>query len=411
MANGTFVFDYFSGVLGSTFNTSSNSSLAFKKLTGTSFNLSEKTRYSYRSVLSGIKELLAIPVQETALDIKDRSIIYDVAENTATIREDYLNFYNINEQFYFISAKDLSFFNSGIDKLFFLFCTVPVQLHLVIYGLFKKDRSGLNSVLKNILITRNFSALKKKVEKKKVYLFSIYDTNSAFLANNLIKQGFYVSQITSEVPLYKWNKIIITNELIICSEYQTAEVEEFKNTIRFNELKLFGPELFYKISDQYKSSPDKNFNIGFYSTGGWIRNKLGHIDQGTSIEEFETRILNDLNTILSNKKEINLIIYPHPREREFFNNSESELYNYYKKALPSITFKINQVNKPANMLFDDVYLAVCYMTTLIFERVHAKRKSVIAYFKEEDFPLNNNIENLSVVKDINELQRTIEMTY
>jgi len=411
MAVGTFLFDYFSGVFGNVFNNGSNSALAFKKLVGTSFNLPERSRYSYRSVLSGIKEVFSIPVQKKAFDVNGKSIIYDVAGNTGSIREEYLDFYNIKDKFYFISSKDLSFFNSGNDKLFFLFCTLPIQLHLIIYGLFKKDRSGLNLVLKNILITRNFSALKSEVKNKKVYLFSIYDTNSAFLANSLIKNGFYVSQITSEVPLYKWNKIIITNELIICSEYQKAEVDEFKDTIRFNELKLFGPELFYKISGQYQSAPNKNFNIGFYSTGGWIRNKLGHIDQGTNIEVFETKILNDLNTILSKKKEISLIIYPHPREREFFNNSESELHDYYKKALPSITFKINPVNKPANMLFDDVYLAVCYMTTLIFERVHAKRRSVIAYFKEKDFPLKNNLESLSIVKDIDELQRTIEMTY
>jgi hypothetical protein len=120
-------------------------------------------------------------------------------------------------------------------------------------------------------------------------MFGIYDTNSAFLSYCLMKNSSCVHQITSEVPIYKWNKIIVTNELILCSEYQFAEIEAFKQTVVFDTFKLFGPELYYKVSDLYEKPAQKNNKIAFYSTGGWVRKKLGNIDQGVDIEFFEEK--------------------------------------------------------------------------------------------------------------------------
>jgi hypothetical protein len=405
------LISYFSGVLGCIFNIGSRTSFAYLKLKSTSFNLSQKDRFSFRAILSGILYIVKVPLQKIEQNNSTNAIIYDIANDTEKERVEFLEYYGVKEQFSFLSPRDLLKFNSVFDKFLFLFFTIPVQIHICIYGIFKKDRSGLHSVLKNLLITRNFFKLNKHLSGRKIYLFSIYDTNSAFLSNNLIKSGARISQVTSEVPLYKWNKIIVTNELILCSDYQLLEIEKFKDSMFFDSFKLFGPELYYKIAKKYELPQGRNSNVGFYSTGGWVRNKLGHIDQGIDMEMFETRILNDLDKILSKRKEIKLIIYPHPREKAFFKNSEIDLYNYYHKFLPTANFEISNNAQPSNLLFDDVYIAICYMTTLIFERMHAKRKSVIAYFKEKDFPLKNKFDYLEIVTSESELQKVIDLNY
>ena len=57
--------------------------------------------------------------------------------------------------------------------------------------------------------------------------------------------------------------------------------------------------------------------------------KLGNIDQGVDIEFFEEKILKDIDDCLSEYKDLELIIYPHPREKTFFNFSYKHLYEYY----------------------------------------------------------------------------------
>jgi len=244
-----------------------------------------------------------------------------------------------------------------------------------------------------------------------VYMFGIYDTNSAFLSYSLMKNNSYVHQITSEVPIYKWNKILITNELILCSDYQFVEIEAFKKTVLFDTCKLFGPELYYKVADLYQLPAVVNNRIAFYSTGGSVRNKLGNIDQGFDIEFFEEKILKDIDECLSDFKALELIIYPHPREKVFFNHSIELLYKHYEKFLPNCKFTIKTENILTDEFFNECYLAICFISTVMFERVHAKRQSVFMYHNEKEFPLKHNVDYLHFINSKNELKMIINKCY
>ncbi len=407
------ICSYFVGLLLNFFGSKTRAALSYKKLTGRSFDLPEKDRYSYRALLAGIKRVYAFPIG-AALKTQSKGnsiLVYDLGSDSEKNRREFLYYYGIKNDLEFISSNKMKHFNSGLDKILFLIVTIPVQLHVLIFGLFKKDKSGLNSILTNILLTRNFirNAIHKKASQ--IILFSIYDTNSSFLANCLMKNKIYVSQVASEVPLYKWNKLIVTNELILCSEYQEYELSEFKDTLLFDKYTLFGPELYYMVADLYKDAPVKNNKLGFYSTGGWIRKKLGHADQGLDIEWFETKILKDLAVILQKRKEIELIIYPHPREWIHFSGSEKEMRKFYSGFLGDTTFKINAAGKPTNLIFDEVYVAICYMTTVIFERMHAGRKSAFVYFKEKGFPVKQDTKQLSIINNEAELEEFILSCY
>jgi hypothetical protein len=408
------ITSYFSGLFFNSIGRASKSALCYRKLTGASFDLPEKDRYSYRSLLSGIKRVYTLPI-EKAIKNKDHAnkkiIVYDLNSDAEKSRIEFLNYYGIKDDLVFIASDKIRHFNSGLDKVVFIIVTMPVQVQLMISGLFKKDKSGLSSILKNILLTRNLVRIATRGKASKVILFSIYDTNSSFLANSIMREGIYVSQVTSEVPLYKWNRVIVTNELILCSEYQEHELNEFKVTLLFDKYTLFGPELYYKVADLYKHTPLKNNKLGFYSTGGWLRKKLGHADQGVDIKFYEAKILKDLATVLRKRKDIELIIYPHPREWVNFSGSEVEMRKFYSGFLGDTNFNISAAGKPTNLIFDEVYLAVCYMTTVIFERMHAGRKSAFVYFKENGFPVKKGIKNLSIINNEVELEELVLSSY
>ncbi len=409
------ILSYFKGMFFYVIGETNRASLSYQKLFNISFNLPEKYRYSYKSVLSELRKLACIPVKLDSHELTESnnnsSIVYDLSDVSKKERIHYLRFYGIENELVFVTSQELVYFSSFGHKVWFLFVTFPIQIQLLILGLFKKDISGLSFVLKNILITSNFLKLSKRQKIKDVYMFGIYDMNSAFLSYSLMKKHNYVHQITSEVPIYKWNKIIVTNELILCSEYQFAEIEAFKKTVVYDSCKLFGPELYYKVADLYQFPAVKNNKVAFYSTGGWVRNKLGNIDQGLDIECFEEKILNDIDDCLSEYKELELIIYPHPREKVFFDHSIELLQQHYLKFLPNCKFTIKTENILTDEFFNECYLAVCFISTVMFERVHAKRQSVLMYQNEKEFPLKNNVDYLHFINSKDELKTIIKKCY
>lgn len=402
---------YFAGAFGSFFGLKTAPALAFRKLSSTSFESREKDRYAYRSVISGIRRIFNFPVRGQRKTFNSNTLIYDIDPAAGADRTAFLRYNDVKEPLDVLTADDLLHYDSSTDKLFFILASLPVQLHLLVFGLFKKDRSGLNALLKNLLICRNMLRMNVDFRKLHFYMFSIYDANSAFLSYCLMEKGTMVSQVTSEVPLYKWNHIILTDELILCSAYQQLELAALKETLRYKSVKLFSPESFYKIAHLYTQEQPKNKSVGFYSTGGWVRTKLGHIDQGTDLEKNEAKILSDLDAILKEKKELSLIVYPHPREWDYARKNNMDLFDHYRTLIPSASFRLQEPGVAGNTLFDDTYVAVCYMTTLIFERAHAGRRSVIAYYKEKGFPLAKSSGALMIVGDKSELRQAIATAY
>ncbi len=409
------ILGYFKGMFFYVIGEQNRASLSYQKLFNVSFNLPEKFRYSYKSVLSELRKIVNIPVKLDSNELTEinsnSSIVYDLSDVSKKERINYLRFYGIETNLVFVASQEFLYFSSFRHKVWFFVITFPIQIQLLILGLFKKDISGLSFVLKNIVITHNFLRFCKRQKIKDVYMFGIYDTNSAFLSYNLIKNHCYVHQVTSEVPIYKWNKLIVTNELILCSEYQFAEVEAFKKTVVYDSCKLFGPELYYKVANLYQLPAVKNNKVAFYSTGGWVRNKLGNINQGVDIEFYEEKILKDINECLSDMKELELVIYPHPREKVFFDHSIELLVQHYLKFLPNCKFTIKTENILTDEFFNECYLAICFISTVMFERVHAKRQSVLMYQNEKEFPLKNNVDYLHFINSKDELKSIIKKCY
>ncbi len=404
------IHNYFLGLLNFCLGNNNTYCLAFKKSIGASFNLQQKYRYKYAAVLSGIKQIYTLPVKSIANNFKNKTVIFDLTPDSEKIRLNYINnTYEDKPECVFVAGSELLLYETKLDKILFLLFSFPFQLSLLVLGLFVKDKSGLNCMPTNLVTAYNFCKLCKRTATKGVFMFCVFDTNSVFLTLCLQKINIYVTSFTSEVPLYKWNQIIVTDHLKICIEYQKTECEIFNKTILYKKLSYIEPETYYRAKHLYLDPQEYSNKLGFVSTGGWVRNRLDHIHQGLDFETFENQILTDLNEILAENKHISLVIYPHPRELEYYNLTE--LTNYYAEKLPNTKFQINSPNTHSNMLFNETYLSICFISTLIFERFYAKRKSALVYYKEEHFPLPYKSDFLSFVFNKSEFTKLITDTF
>lgn len=405
------LYIFFVGLIQSPFKPNSKYVLAFQKLIGASFLIQEAHRYQYKTILSRIKDFLNSPILTNREKLVSNCIVYDVNDYSKQNRLDYLKNYNVqysNSQF--VSADSLLVFKSNFHKISVISLLIPVVVVQLVLGLFIKDKSGISSVLQNMLVNSNFLSSIDSKSVSNIVLFSIYDTNSAFLSLCLMRKRLHVTNITSEVPLYKWNKITICNTLHVCSNYQLAELKQIP-TLIYDKVELGMPEKSYLVKHLYESKASVNSKqIGFISTGGWVRNKLGHLNQGTDIEKNEAKILYDLNEILIEHSNIQLIIYPHPRELTYFSSIE-DLINHYKQFLPRINFQIQPTKQANNELFNETKLAICYLSTIIFERAYFKRASAIVYFKDDIFPVKFEDEYLTIIDSKEKLNQLINKTY
>jgi hypothetical protein len=402
--------NYFLSVLNFCFGNYNKYGLAFKKSIGASFNLQQKYRYKYSAVLSGVKQLYTLPVKPMPFSFCNKLIIYDLTIDSEKIRLNYIDKTDeAKPDCAFVAGAELLLYENVFTKIVFILISLPFQFTLLVAGLFIKDKSGLNCMPINIVTAYNLCKLCKRTASKNLLMFCVFDTNSVFLTLCLQKIGVHVTSFTSEVPLYKWNQIILADHLKICIDYQKTEIDIFSKSILYKTLSYIEPETYYRAKHLYLKEQVYSNNLGFVSTGGWVRNRLDHIHQGLDFETFENQILVDLNEILKQQKHICLIIYPHPRELEYC--SLSELRSYYQKKLPDIQFEINNSDTFSNLLFNETYLSICFISTLIFERLYAKRKSALIYYKEEHFPLPYKSDFLSFIFNKTEFEKLIVDTY
>ena len=78
------------------------------------------------------------------------------------------------------------------------------------------------------------------------------------------------------------------------------------------------------------------------------------------------------------------------------------------KFLPNCKFSIKIEDIITNEFFNECYLAVCFISAIIFERAHAKRQSIIMYQKDDNFPLKQNTDYLHFINSRNELKMIIQ---
>lgn len=360
-----------------------------KHLFGKSFKFPEKITNNTFIVITYYYRFLKTKVFDFQKEINQHNIIFDSSTDSKVVRLKYLKYYTENEDFNFISFQDLLYFKSYSFKIFYILISSPFVLFFFVASHFSSYKSSLALFVEYPLVLFNFFRLFKKRINPQVYYFSIYQRESNFFAHHMQKRGLNVVKIPSEVPISYWNSNILCDELIICNYYQYQELIHFQDSVKYNKTTFWGPENSFSYRDLYSSKAELTKNsIGYYSTGSWVRKKMGHIDQGIDFEHHEKKILIYLKEFLENNKQISLYIFLHPKEKskDFYDHT----VDFYTRFLGSgINFKIVDKTINASHSFNMVDLGIAFSSTIMHERLFCGFKSIF-FTRNNFFPLESS---------------------
>ena len=357
-------------------------------LLGKTFKLQEKYVKDKLIVLKYFYKLFALKVIYKIKKIECNHVIFDSQRKSKTIREKYLRLYSKIKQFEFISYEELLFFRSKTHKFFYITFSIPFLLLYFVTSQFFENKSSFALLIEYPLVLNNFITKIKGNHKKEIFYFSIYERESNFFAYQLMKSKHKIYKILSDTPIAIWNKNILTNQIIVCNKYQQFEIDLFSDTIIFEGLKFWGPELSFRYIKTYNKSVITPTNtIGFYSTASWIRNQDDEINQGIDFFEMEKKVLLCLRKLLIDN-EYKVTIFLHPKE---IRSKSMDLINlhYHKLLGQNANFQISKSKLSSDQLFHLVDLGVAFNSTIIHERIFCGFKSIF-FPNNPDFPIQDS---------------------
>lgn len=371
-----------------------------------SFRLLDFQHKTWRTLYQFLKQTVKLPILEWEQNKKNDFLIFDELE-VVHDRKSYLNFI-IGKDFEFdnIGRKELLNFKSFWDKFSFLFSSILLFPLLLILSLNKKNLAGnFGLLLFQIIEISNFLILVKKGYKK-VHLFKMYENDMNLIGWLFLRKSIPFIKHPSPAPLMAHNKWIVTDELAIEIPYQREELQSLDYCF-YNRLVEYKPENAHQYLNLYK--PFKKpitKSIGFYSHAGWLRAKDKRTKTVFAKPEFEEELLSWFNTYFREKKEFNIKVFLHPREKK--SEIIEETKNYYKKKLGEINFELIISDVSNHHTFAEVELAISYYSTILFERQVCGYKSLCYVAGLKGFPIPNTSLDDICFSDLNELEKLLE---
>lgn len=372
---------------------------AFKSLKGKSFRIPQNDTNRIFFLFIVFKNTLCTIWTSKiieAVDKTEKSAVYDIHATSFELRKTFIRSFHkddhITKGIFKIQLLNsyYHFYNKLSDSFLFFF------LFLFFFPLAALSKNKGTIILIPVELIENIQLIRniKNNNVKTIYFFCIYEKDANFAALLLKKYNVNCFKITSEVPLAVWNKTIIADHICICFGYQAEELVHFRNSMFYSDYMLWGPEKSHLVKSLYDNEQqivlemEKSANtVGFYSTGGWLRKKLGHIDQDREIEENELLVLNTIIRYCK-KEQKKLLVFLHPREKAVENFQSTQLY--YKEQLKQVDYEFANLTENTSALFAKVNLAVAFTSTVVFERLYFGFKTLIMPVGFENFPLPNS---------------------
>lgn len=322
----------------------------------------------------------------------DKVAVLDSSYSSENERVQYLNYFGVNPGV-FLSRENISGAEDSIRKVL-NFVLVTKLFSFFWLGSFSKNRVSYALLLKESVEWFNLIRLLKRNEIKRFYTFNTYEKDSNFMAYLLMKLKISVSKVTSEVPLTFANKIIITDELCLCSEYQKEEVKAFEKTMFYKTMQVWFPEMQITYLDMYKN---KTFeipvrSIGFYSSAFWLRKRRNHSIADVGSYDAEEVLLRYISDYLELHKDVSLVIFTHPYERNT-KETYNEALEYYKNVLGQSNANraiITGKETVSTLTFNKVNIGISLFSTIMFERMNLGFKIILAPLDKKDFPLEKS---------------------
>jgi hypothetical protein len=332
---------------------------------------------------------------------------FDGNINGAELRFNYLKTFDKQSPDLIISKDDLvyytDFYTTLISIVFLVFTFFPV----FIISFFSKNKFHSPLIIKECLECFYLQELLLIHKIKKVNYFCIYERDANLCAYILMNSGFFVNKIPSEVPLVFWNQIIIANQLSFCFAYQQEEFEEFKKTMFVDKTELWAPEQILNAPQRFLSKREfkTQYDIGFFSSGNWLRAEMGDIDLGHNDKENEELILRGLITYSENNN-LRLKLFLHPIEKKIQNRVACEKYYLEFSEIKNVS--IADYSTPSIEGFDEINIGVSLYSTLMFERIYLGFKTIIAPFGYDEFPIKQSPLKNICVTDLDQLFKSLD---
>lgn len=236
--------------------------------------------------------------------------------------------------------------------------------------------------------------------------FSGYEKDSNALAKFIQAQGFEVIKVPSPGPLHAHYNFVVADTLILSSAYQQEEITRLSNQWEVKQFSFWPPEQYHQYESIYQNQTEPpSLTIGFYSHGEWLRRAQGHADPGLDILANEEALLKDLSVFLKKHPSYQLIIFPHPKERNSTLTSD-----YYQNKLPGVRYQFSKEGIPSSHLFHTVDIGLMAYSTLIFERLGMGYKTLIAKYTPSVFPIQESSLNAILFSNSESLENQILQT-
>lgn len=336
--------------------------------------------------------------------------IFDIALSGANLRYDYVRNFSGVKNDVFISKADLLSYSGIFPALAALLVLVTSILPVLLLSVISRNKLNYPMIVEECIECFYLSDILYRKKIRHLNYFCIYERDANLCAYILMSYGIYVNKIPSEVPLYFNNRIVVSDELSLCFAYQEEEVGFFEKTMFINKTSLWGPERVLNAPERFftkcKATMPK-YDIGFFSSANWLREKIGNIDLGDDAKKNEESVLNEL-VKYTRQNNLSLHIYLHPLEKREEHCSLSE--GYYSGILKEHAHvTLSEKNMPSIEGFDEIKTGVALYSTLMFERIYFGFKTIIAPLGYKDFPIqSSSLMNICAKTNL-ELIEKIEM--
>lgn len=270
----------------------------------------------------------------------------------------------------------------------------PLSLRLKFQALFISFRLlliGGPRVQRALLLYEVFeaAALLRIIQEKRInylHFYSAFEKDANALTLLLHKFGVHINKLPSPSILAAHHRELITDTLSLGSPYQADELSEYSSTHHIGTVQHFTPEHWPGYGSLYQTAaaaPPQT--IGFYSHGVWLREADGHADSGFGDHTAEKMAITALADYLQTRKNIQLIIFLHPRERKPGNEMRTK--QHYENLFRGFGYRFSDSSKPSSHQFDAADVGFGGISTILFERLFAARKTVFFPAGVRNFPL------------------------
>lgn len=273
-----------------------------------------------------------------------------------------------------------------LSLLHFLLFAIPIACAAI----FNKRRDNLALVISSVAEISFVKAYLKVRGVKYVFDFYSFESDSNFMYLALRDELVRVCKIPSSGPLASHYLKTISDDLVISTPYQEEEIAALGRDIMYSNILRWPPERAHTYYEKFCLTK-LDFSekvLGFYSHGQWVRNLAGHAGYGAGVEEDEIRILTLIKNYCMNRPDVQVIVYPHPRELDV--KVMPRTIEFYDKTLGTGRYELMRLKGGSAQHFDKVNVAIASYSTIIYERLYCGMKILISGRSKVGFPIQNS---------------------